>query len=846
VVAQPVHCISETDEERLQLLAAIRANTPLNRLPPESLRTGPVYWISPEAMQERYARFGGVLEATGELAHACRSCLPDGNPIWPELDLPAGQSPDETLRALALTGLEQRFGGEAGPDVTARLDRELASISAHGYAPLFLVVADVVRFSRDAGIPVSTRGSVANSLVAYASGITTVDPVEHDLLFERFLNPARSDVPDIDLDFCSRRRDEVLDYVRRRYGPDRVAIIGAMSTMQLQSAIRETAKAYELPEADAGRLAALAPRAWHPDPRRRDRRTAEDVLTTLDNPLHREVVRRAYGLVGQPDHLSLHPGGVVVTPGPLTDYVPIQLSPKGFYVAQYEHGDIERLGLPKIDLLGIRALTVLADAAELVRRHHDPRFRVEEIPLDDAATGRLLAEGETIGVFQCESEGAQSTLRKLRASTVRDLAVANAFFKPGPATGGMAGAFVRRYRGEEPVSYLHPSLAEILGPTRGVLLFQEQILRVATEVAGLTWRQADQLRKGMSHFGAKQMEALRETFVAGCMRTQAGPGLSATQATMLWEQVVAFAGYGFNQGHATAYADVSFRSAYLKRHWPAAFLAARLADRGGFHHPAVYIAEARRLGITVRPPHVNHSDTEFAYCPADPRPVLWMGLGQVRELTHKGIERIVAARAERPFASLPDLVGRVELRPQEIAHLIQCGALDGLGANRPSLLSQAAALASQRTKPRARPGQLSLPLAIEREPEALTVAPSPTAADPALLKSYLEWEQHLLGFPVSVHPLDLITDRLPPCMPLSEVAMSRNVPIVTAGARLPGWTGGQSFYLSDGAGFVRVRMGRDGRLHTPVAWQPVIIRGRCVQDEYGNAWLLAEKVAEMM
>ena len=219
-------------------------------------------------------------------------------------------------------------------------------------------------------------------------------------------------------------------------------------------------------------------------------------------------------------------------------------------------------------------------------------------------------------MFQCESEGAQSTLRKLRAHTVRDLAVANAFFKPGPATGGMAGAFVRRYRGEESVSYLHPSLATILGPTRGVLLFQEQILRVATEVAGLTWQQADQLRKGMSHFGVKQMEALRETFSAGCMRRPPdGPGLNATQAATLWEQVVAFAGYGFNQGHATAYADVSYRSAYMKSRWPAAFLSARLADHGGFYHPAVYIAEARRLGIDVRPPHINHSDSAFTYDP---------------------------------------------------------------------------------------------------------------------------------------------------------------------------------------------------------------------------------------
>jgi DNA polymerase III alpha subunit len=254
----------------------------------------------------------------------------------------------------------------------------------------------------------------------------------------------------------------------------------------------------ELPQAEIDRLAEIVPHRWHPDPRRSDRRTIEDVLETLESPQQREVLRAADSLVGQPDHLSLHPGGVVITPGPLTDYVPLQWAPKGFLITQFEHDYLEELGLPKIDLLGIRALTVLADVSALVRAHHEPGFRLEEIPLHDVVTGDLLARGETIGVFQCESEGAQSTLRKLKARTVRDLAVANAFFKPGPATGGMAGSFVRRYRGEEPVSFLHPALQPILGPTQGVLLFQEQILRVAREVAGLSWQEADELRKGMS------------------------------------------------------------------------------------------------------------------------------------------------------------------------------------------------------------------------------------------------------------------------------------------------------------------------------------------------------------
>jgi DNA polymerase III alpha subunit len=264
--------------------------------------------------------------------------------------------------------------------------------------------------------------------------------------------------------------------------------------------------------------------------------------------------------VGQPDHLSVHPGGLVITPGPLTDHVPVQLAPKGFLITQFDHGDVEAIGLPKIDLLGIRALTVLADAAELVRSFDDPAFDVDAIPLDDPATGDQLMAGETIGVFQCESTGAQRTLRQLKARTVRDLAVANAFFKPGPATGGMAVRFVRRYRGEEAVRYLHPTLEPILRATRGVLLFQEQVLRVAREIAGLSWEEADRLRKGMSKFDAGEMTALAQRFQEGCRRTAPdGPGFDPAQARQLWEQVAAFAGYGFNQGHATAYADVSYR-----------------------------------------------------------------------------------------------------------------------------------------------------------------------------------------------------------------------------------------------------------------------------------------------
>jgi len=827
VAVQPVYCLERAHQPRLRLLAAIDHNCRLDAVPAAALPDGgdpaiDLHWLSPGEMAARFAAFPAALAQTHTLAQRCRPALPDGRPIWPALNLPDDRTPAAALADLATSGLAQRYPPEPSPDARARLATELEAIDRHGFSPLFLVVADLVRFARSRDIPVSTRGSVANSLAAYCAGITTVDPIVHDLLFERFLSPARSSPPDIDLDFCSRRRDEVLDYVRQTYGEDRVALVATISTMKPRSALRETAKAYGLDETAIDHLLALAPAGWHPDPRRRTSLDLAPFLAKVDDPRLRLAATDAWTLLDQPHHLSVHPGAIVIAPGPITDFAPVQWSPKGFLITQFDHIDVEAIGLPKIDLLGIRALTVLADAASLVRRHYDPGFRVETIPLADPATARLLAQADTIGVFQCESTGARRTLRQLRAATVADLAVANAFFKPGPATGGMARAFVRRYRGEEAVSFLHPSLAPILGPTRGVLLFQEQILRLARQIAGLSWEQADHLRRGMSKFQAQEMAAMRADFIAGCQR-QGGPGLSMPQAATLWEQVAAFAGYGFNQGHATAYADVSYRSAYLKAHWPAAFLCARLADWGGFHHPAIYCAEAMRLGLAVRPPHINHSGIAFVLDPGagDRADILWMGLGQVRDLRRRSLRALLAERRRRPFASLRDLLDRTPLQTKEATHLIQCGALDGLGASRAALLAELGGMAGNTR-------QLSFDFVQSQ-------------ATPDTAVERLAWERRILGWPVSVTPLDLVADRLVVEASLSELPAHPGRRLRAAGFRLPGWTGGKGFWLGDGRSY-HVAIPAAG-LTPPRSWEAVLVQGRWLSDEWGMGWLQIEEMA---
>jgi len=829
VAVQPIFCLDPVERQRLRLLAAIDhncwlADVPATALPDNDNQSVDLHWLSPAAMTERFAAFPTALATTQTIAEQCEPALPDGRPIWPVLALPEGVTPNAQLTALAQTGLRQYYGTE-DPVADARLHQELTLITKAGYAPLFLLVADIVRYAREQAIPVSTRGSVANSLVAYCVGITTVDPLQHDLLFERFLNPERINPPDIDLDFCSVRRDEVIDYVRRTCGEDQVAMVATVSTMRPRSAVGETAKAYGLPEEAAKTLVKLLPDSWHPDPRRRVNSALETILDKVTDPHHREIVTAAYGIIGQPHHLSIHPGGLVVTPGPLTDFVPVQWTPKGLLITQFDQGEVEAIGLPKIDLLGIRALTVLAATAKLVRQHADPDFRLDAIPLEDEKTAALLATGDTIGVFQCESTGARRTLRQLQARTVQDLAVANAFFKPGPATGGMAASFVRRYRGDEEVTYLHPALEPILGPTKGVLLFQEQVLRVAHSLAGLSWLEADSLRKGMSKFQPEAMERMRSRFIEGCQRpAPLGPAFTVEQATTLWEQVRAFAGYGFNQGHATAYADVSYRSAWLKAHYPAAFLAARLANYGGFHHPAIYMAEAQRLGIPVRPPHINHSRRHFtlAFADRDPtQPILWMGLAQVRTLRRSTIAAILTQRKTQPFTSLADLRERVAVQPKELTHLIQCGALDGLAESRATMLA-----AAQEKHKAASAWQLSFDF-------------SAPLIEPEAAQQRLQWERQILGQPVSVHPVALLGATASECSTLAQAIAQPGRRLRLALTRLPGWTGGKGFFVGDETTYgVAIP---SGKLPTPRPWTPLLLTGRWLYDEWGGGWLQVEE-----
>lgn len=688
VATNPVHYLSPEQSDRDRLLAAMRLNCLLEQVPDSECAPEGSYFKTPEEMMAIFAGIPAALEATREIASRCKLELPLGVPHFPAIQLPGGSSVNQVLKEKAQAGASRLYG-EITTEIASRLDRELEVIGERGYAPLFLIMEEIIRFAREKGIPVSSRGSAASSLVAHCLGITSPDPIRLNLYFERFLNPARRIPPDIDTDLCSRRRDEVIRFVYQRFGEERVAMVCTINRFRRRSALREVAKAYGLSSAEIKKLAeALPHRWWGPQA---GRSSPEEPYAELSGrypgTLYQKIFQFAAGLLGVPHHLSIHPGGIVIAPGPMTDLVPTQPAAKGVLITQFDLEEIERFGLVKIDLLGVRGLTVLGDVAQAIHARDPGRYTaamdvLEAIAEDDEQTADLVRNGRTIGCFQIESPGMRQTLREIQARSVDDLMAALALYRPGPLTGGLKDAFVRRHRGEEAVSQLHPALTPLLEDTCGVILYQEQVLRIANELAGLSLADADLLRRAMSHFDpGEKMRTLKERFVAGAVQHAALP---ETVAERVWQLMAAFAGYGFPKAHAASYAQVAWRAAWCKTREPAVFMAAVLANWGGYYSQSVYLNEARRMGLKLLPPHVNLAGREFSVHYREGQPMLVMGLDQVRDLTRRTQSRILQGR---PFRSLSDFLARADPRPVEAENLIRVGALGEMGTI-PGMLSQ--------------------------------------------------------------------------------------------------------------------------------------------------------------
>lgn len=564
-------------------------------------------------------------------------------------------------------------------NIINRLNYELKIITDLGYEPIFLIVQDIINMARKMGVPTSSRGSAASSLVAHCLDITSPDPISLSLYFERFLNPARKKPPDIDTDIASHRRDEVIQYVFDTYGYDHVAMVGTINRYRPKSALNDVAKAYGLTPAAIHQLSKKLPSSFSFQRGNNQSDPFSGLQHTLNNSLLEKIISDSKAILDNPRHLSVHPGGIIITPFPIRDMVPlVHSSSLGINHTQFDLEGIEKFGLVKIDLLGIKGLTVLGEVAEKIRSWRLSEFNnglevLDNIPENDPLTENTISEARTIGCFQIESPGMRSTLKEINAKNVQDIMAALALYRPGPLRGGLRDAFVRRFRGDEPIEHVHPSLANLLGDTFGVILYQEQVLRIANELGGLSIAQADILRRAMSHFDpGRVMDTLRKQFIEGAYANRAVP---PDVAERIWEMMAAFAGYGFPKAHAASYAKLAWNAAWCKTHFPAEFMAAVLGFGGGYYSQRVYIMEARRLGLPLSPPHINHSNHRFRVTYPDGNPRLFMGLDQVRDLTQNTIETIIK---NRPYHSLDDFLTRVNPHRKEIHNLVICGAFEGL------------------------------------------------------------------------------------------------------------------------------------------------------------------------
>ncbi len=723
-----------------RLVRSIGLLTTVAAIPPEEAALPSQHLAPPAEMAGRFHDFPGAPATAARLAGECDVELDLGVWKYPDVAVPPGETPFSLLFRKTVRSLLGR-GRPVTPGEVHRLARELSVIETNGFAPYFLLVAEILAEAGRRKMRHVGRGSAANSLVSHLLGFTAVDPLRHNLLFERFMNPARSSPPDIDLDFSWRERDGLLRWVFERYGADRVAMIGTHVTFGPRAALRETARAMGLPPEEIGPVTRRVPH-WGVESLAG---LPEQVPECRDLPFDREpwagIAALAQRIVGFPRHLSVHPGGIIIAPKPLEAWVPLQRAAGGMVVTQYEMHAVEAIGLIKIDLLSQRSLGVLEDCLRgLADAGIDTPLEDPDAVGADPAVREMLREGRTMGIFYVESPAMRSLLRKLRTETFAELTAASSVIRPGVAESGMMDAYIARHRDPGKVTFLHPLLEEVLGETHGVMIYQEDVIRVAHRVAGLTLADADLLRRAMSGKGRSHdgMAALRTRFIAGARRN----GLSGPVAAELWRQVESFAGYAFCKAHSASYAVLSMQLAWLKAHQPARFMAAVLANGGGFYAPDAYLQECRRMGLRVLPPDVNRSGASYG---ADGTDGVRLGLSCVKGLTRRGLDSLLAAReADGPFRSPADLRARAVLGLAELDALVRCGACDCLGGSRPSLLLRM-------MEAGAGGGVLLCEPPSEQRP----------AVRDYTLAERCRAEAELLGFPLSAHPLELCRDAIP-------------------------------------------------------------------------------------
>ncbi|MBI3611221.1 MAG: DNA polymerase III subunit alpha [Nitrospirae bacterium] len=724
------------------------------------------YLKSAEEMTANFSELPEAVLNSKLIAERCNLDLPFDKFHLPHYKVPGGFTREQYLERLAREGLADRLKSKP-PDLPPddvyerRLATELAVLNSMGYAGYFLIVWDIINYARSHGIPVGPgRGSAAGSLVAYALRITDIDPLRYNLLFERFLNPERVSLPDIDMDFCMDRREEVIRYVTGKFGSDHVCQIITFGTMAAKAVIRDVGRVLELPYAEVDKVAKLVPNtlgitldeAVKAEPRLQE-------LTRTD-PKIQELLTLARSLEGLARHASTHAAGVVISEEPLTDHVPLYRGAKGEIVTQYSKDDLEKIGLVKFDLLGLRTLTVIDQTIKLInkKRPSEEAIRLSKVPLDDPKTYQQLSTGQAAGIFQLESRGMSDLLVKLKPEGFEDLIAILALYRPGPIGSGMVDDFIKRKRGLKPIQYELPQLEEILKETYGVIVYQEQVMTIANVLAGFSLGQADLLRRAMGKKKPEEMEKQKERFIQGARKN----GIPEKKAEKIFDLMAYFAGYGFNKSHSAAYALISYQTAYLKTHYPVEFMAALLSSEMGNADKVVrYITECRQLGIKILPPDVNESRRDFTVVEEGIR----FGLAAIKNVGENAIEAIGEAREQGgPFPSIFDFCRRVDSRKvnrRALEGLIKSGALDSTGAKRSQMtavMEKAVEEGGLEQRDRLQ-GQAAL---FGHEPN-LAGRPTPDPLPP--IEEWdeaqrLRFEKESVGFYITSHPLARYADEL--------------------------------------------------------------------------------------
>ena len=714
-------------------------------------------WLCREGAGRRYGPAGIGMPALSAPADLRRE-LPAGSgtpALSATADLRRERPAGIGMPALSATADLRRYGRRwqetrSCPTIQRRLRHELKVIRDLGFCEYFLVVWDIMEEARARGIRCSGRGSAADSLVSYLLGITQVDPIAARLLFEHFLNPERREMPDIDIDFDSRRRDEMIEYVVERYGVEHTGMVATLNTYNARSAVREVGKAIGLPEQLTDRISKSLPYLSAGRIRDAIANLPELRGSGFDSAALKELLDICEAIDGFPRHLSVHLGGLVISRDPITDFAPLEVSAKGVVVCQFDKDDVEALGLVKMDMLGLRNLSAISETLHLLRETRGRAPDLDRLPLDDEKTFELLRSARTVGVFQLESPGMRGLLSRLQPTRFDDIIANISLFRPGPMQADMIGPYLARRHGEEPVMFLHPSLRDALEETYGVILYQEQVLSVASALAGFTLGQSDSLRRAMTHDRSpEEMAGIRGAFLDGCRRR----GVPQPTAEEVFRCLSAFAAYGFCKAHAASFAIIAYQTAYLKAHYPAEFIAAILSNQPmGFYPPEVMVNEAKHFGVEVRPVDINRSRDRYWV----EEGAIRVGLAQVFGVSAAGLEAVLAARAEGgPFHSLRDFCARANLARPMVENLIKAGAFDGLRVPRRQLLWEMNEIchtgARRRDRLQQRNGQLPL---LGAEAAATPALPPPAERED------IASELAMTGVSVKRHPLYFARGRL--------------------------------------------------------------------------------------